>query len=109
MNNSSLNMANGISAGALIAIAVVGLVIVVIAFWAQVNIIRRAGYSGWWVLILFVPVVSWIMILIFAFAQWPVTREVRYLREQLAQARAGQPGYGYPPGTPPYGAGYPQQ
>jgi hypothetical protein len=50
------------------------------------------------------------MILVFAFAEWPVTREVRYLREQLAQVRGGQQGYGYPPGTPPYGGGnYPQQ
>lgn len=103
MNNNTINTAAGFSAGALIVGLVIGLVVLVIVIWAYVNIIRRAGYSGWWVLILLVPVVGLIMTLVFAFAEWPVTREVRYLREQLAQLRGGQPG------TPPYGGGYPQQ
>jgi hypothetical protein len=41
-------------------------------FIPYVMIIRKAGYSGWWVLILFVPIVNFIMIWVFALARWPV-------------------------------------
>ena len=39
-----------------------------------VMILRKAGYSGWWVLILFVPLVNIIMLWVFAFANWPILR-----------------------------------
>jgi uncharacterized membrane protein YhaH (DUF805 family) len=35
-------------------------------------IIRKAGYSGWWVLVTFVPLVNLIMLWVFALARWPV-------------------------------------
>jgi uncharacterized membrane protein YhaH (DUF805 family) len=36
-----------------------------------VMIIRKAGYSGWWVLVYFVPFVNIIMLWVFAFSEWP--------------------------------------
>jgi uncharacterized membrane protein YhaH (DUF805 family) len=39
-----------------------------------VKILRKAGYSGWWCLILLVPLVNIIMIYVFAFADWPALR-----------------------------------
>ena len=39
-----------------------------------VMIIRKAGYNGFWVLMLFVPLVNIIMLWVFAFANWPVLR-----------------------------------
>ena len=36
-----------------------------------VIIIRKAGYSGWWYLILFVPLLNIISIYMFAFKTWP--------------------------------------
>jgi hypothetical protein len=68
-----------------IAIAVLGIV-------AAVKVITKAGYSGWWILIAFVPIVGSIFLLVFAFSTWPVTREVEMLRTQVA----GGGGYGRP-------------
>jgi len=42
-----------------------------IFFVPVVAILRRAGYSGWWVLLWFVPVVNVLALWIFAFARWP--------------------------------------
>lgn len=36
-----------------------------------VKIIRKAGFSGWWVLLLFVPVVNLIGLWVFAYSEWP--------------------------------------
>ena len=36
-----------------------------------VKILGKAGYSGWWVLLGFVPLVNLIMLWVFAFADWP--------------------------------------
>jgi hypothetical protein len=72
-----------------IAIAVLGIV-------AAVKIVTKAGYSGWWVLIAFVPFVGSVFLMVFAFSTWPITREVELLRAQLAgggwHARLGEYG-----------------
>ena len=34
-------------------------------------IVKKAGFSGWWALIIFVPIVNLVMIWIFAFISWP--------------------------------------
>ena len=36
-----------------------------------IKILGKAGYSGWWVLLLFVPLVNAVMVWVFAFADWP--------------------------------------
>jgi uncharacterized membrane protein YhaH (DUF805 family) len=51
---------------------IIGLIFTVVMFIPYVMIIRKAGYSGWWVLILFVPIVNFIMLWVFALARWPV-------------------------------------
>lgn len=76
-----------------LAIAVLGIV-------AAVKIVTKAGYSGWWVLIAFIPVVGSIFVLIFAFSTWPVTQEVEMLKRQLGSDGYGGPGgYGGRPGS----------
>lgn len=35
-------------------------------------ILRKAGYSAWWVLIALVPLLNIIMFWVFAFSRWPV-------------------------------------
>ena len=54
-------------------ILIIAFVVALIAFiiWINVRILNKAGYSGWWSLILFVPIVNIIMIYVFAFSQWP--------------------------------------
>ena len=39
------------------------------------KILVKAGYSGWWCLIGFVPIVNIIMLWVFAFADWPSLRQ----------------------------------
>lgn len=39
---------------------------------AIVRIVQRAGFSGWWALITFVPVVNLLALWYFAFVQWPI-------------------------------------
>lgn len=36
-----------------------------------VKILHQAGYSGWWVLISFIPLGNIVGLWIFAFARWP--------------------------------------
>jgi len=84
-----------------IAVAVLGII-------AAVMVITKAGYSGWWILIGFVPIVGSIFFLVFAFSSWPVTREVERLRSQVASGlgRFGDPG-GRHSGRPGPGSGSP--
>jgi len=48
--------------------------VLIIYFIPAIMILRKAGYSGWWCLILLVPLVNIIMIYVFAFADWPALR-----------------------------------
>jgi energy-coupling factor transporter transmembrane protein EcfT len=88
--------------GVLVVGGIAWLAVVVIGVLAYVKIISKAGYSGWWVLILLVPIVNIVMILVFAFKEWPIQRELRELRGWADQIQRGnpaqqsylQPGYG---------------
>ncbi len=57
--------------GASIWQIIVVLVFVAAAIWLPVRILHRAGYSGWWVLLNFVPVVNIVMVWVFSFQSWP--------------------------------------
>ena len=88
--------------GALLAV-IIAFYVVLIAFfiWCYVRIIRRAGYSGWWILMSLVPIGNLIMLAFFAFKEWPIRRELDYLHRHAAMT--GLPGYGAPPSQ--YGPG----
>lgn len=47
-------------------------VIIGLAVWPQYLIMEKAGYKGWWALLVLIPVVGWVMIWVFAFRRWPV-------------------------------------
>jgi uncharacterized membrane protein YhaH (DUF805 family) len=40
-------------------------------------ILRKAGYSGAWSLLMLIPVVNLIAMYVFAFSNWPVLRRAR--------------------------------
>jgi hypothetical protein len=72
------------------ALAVVAFMIFV---WG--TIFQKAGYSFWMALLMIVPIVNLIWLLIFAFSEWPIQRDLNMLR-------GGRTG-GFPvmpPGTP---------
>jgi len=62
-----------------ILIYVALIVLMVIAWW---KIASKAGYSGAWALILFVPIANIIFFLIFAFSKWPILQELEFRRQQ---------------------------
>jgi len=70
------------------------LAILAITIIAGVKIVTNAGYSGLWILMIFIPLVGFIMALVFAFADWPILQELR-------QLRAASGAYGPPPGAVP--------
>jgi len=72
-------------------------VLMIVAWW---KIASKAGYSGAWALIMFVPVINFIFFLIFAFSKWPVQQELEQRRMQ---------GGGFPPNVPMGTPSYPPQ
>lgn len=85
-----------------LSIIAIYLLILILIFWAYIRIIRRAGYSGWWILIGLVPLVNLVMLLIFAFKEWPIQRELTQLRAMTGQS-------GYRTGPPAVAGGYPTE
>jgi hypothetical protein len=50
---------------------VLGLVLI-IPFWL---LFSKAGYSGWWSLLMLIPIVNLITLYVFAFSDWPALRK----------------------------------
>jgi hypothetical protein len=97
MNTDTTYTVNSMSGGAIAALSIGGLILAIVFFIAYIQIIRRAGYSGWWVLVLIVPLLNIVMLLIFAYKEWPIQRELRELRgwaEQI-QRNQGPPNAGF--------------
>ena len=95
----------GLAVGALIGMMVLYAALIAFGVYLYVRIARKAGYSGWYAALLFVPVANLVVIVMFAFKEWPIEAEVRMLR----QSAYG----GYPPvaayGASPYAAAPVQQ
>ncbi len=72
----------------------------VLTIVAGVKVISKAGYSGWWILITLVPVVGFVMFLVFAFSKWPV--HARLEAAERSRSSGGQMG---PYGWEAYGGG----
>ncbi|ACV79373.1 DUF805 domain-containing protein [Nakamurella multipartita] len=116
MNNNTYDLSTW-GVGAIVGASLLGLVIWVVFLIAYIKIISKAGYSGWWVLIMFVPIVNVVMLLIFAYKEWPIERELAELRSWANQIQRGpgpqqfgnsqQFGGGQPGGPQPYGGGQP--
>ena len=94
---------SGLGIGIFGVLGLVYLAIVAVSIWATVRIIQRAGYSGWWVLMALVPIANIVMFFVFAFAEWPVHRELAQLRAAVGGGYGGAYGGGYGDG---YGGGY---
>jgi len=96
-----------VTAGAGAAIFAVVMVIVYVAmigfgFSMYWRIIGKAGWPGWYSLGLLVPVLNLVLIVMFAFKEWPVETENRVMRQQLGFGGYGgfPPGLAQPPGCP---------
>jgi hypothetical protein len=66
---------------------------------SAVSIVRKAGYSAWWVCAGLVPLVNIVMLFAFAFSDWPALRVTR-LGNVDAGRPGGHPGFSYAPAPP---------
>lgn len=57
--------------------------------WLYGTIARKAGYSFWYALLLFVPIANIVFLILFAVKEWPIEARVREL-EQYTGARRYQ-------------------
>jgi uncharacterized membrane protein YhaH (DUF805 family) len=62
---------------------VIGVVLLIFLFSIWWKIFKKAGYSGALGLLMFVPVINFIMLLILAFSRWPIQRQLEQLEQQL--------------------------
>ena len=47
------------------------LAVVVFVIWMSVRVFHKAGRSGWWCLLLLVPILNIVTVWVFAFVRWP--------------------------------------
>jgi hypothetical protein len=74
--------------------ALIGIFVYIIPFWM---IFKKAGFSPWLALLLFIPLANIIILYVLAFSQWKVVPAPQYA--------GGYPPQAYPPAYPP--AAYP--
>jgi formate hydrogenlyase subunit 3/multisubunit Na+/H+ antiporter MnhD subunit len=76
------------------AFLLVGLIFFALTIAAYYVILKKTGYNPWLSLLILLPGIgSLIILLMLVFTEWPVEREVKQLRAQLAMGGTG----GYPP------------
>ncbi len=68
----------GLGMPELLIIAIIG-IIIVLPNW---KVFSKAGFSGWWSLLMIVPVMNVLLEYYLAFAEWPIHRELLILRKQ---------------------------
>jgi hypothetical protein len=75
----------------------IGLLVLVFVVFLWWRIFAKSGNAGALSLLLFVPIANLILIIWFAFSEWPIEKEVKALRAQ--QSMGGQR-YAPPAGQP---------
>ncbi len=68
--------------------SLVAIIFSVVIYW---KIFSKAGYSGAMGLLMFVPIANIIVLCILAFGEWPIYKELNYLRQQVARGQQYQP------------------
>jgi len=60
--------------------SVVAIIFSAVVYW---RIFSKAGYSGAMGLLMFIPIANIVVLCILAFGEWPIYRELNYLRQQV--------------------------
>lgn len=55
-------------------------IIILIGWW---KIWTKAGYSGWWSLLILIPIVNLLSLLYLAFGHWPIEKQIEEQKNQL--------------------------
>ncbi len=67
----------------------------VLSIVAGVKVIAKAGYSGWWFLITLIPIVGFVMFLVFAFSRWPIQERLEAAERSNRQSGGAGGPYGW--------------
>jgi energy-coupling factor transporter transmembrane protein EcfT len=67
---------------AVMVIVVVALLMTILVVWLLCRIFKKAGYCWAWGLLWLVPIGNIIVLLMLAFGDWPIHKEMRRLKEQ---------------------------
>ena len=108
-NNGTGTVDTGALTGIILSSVIFGMLVIIIAVVIYWRIFSKAGYNGAMGILMLVPIANIIVLCILAFGEWPIYKELKYLRQQATQ---GQQYPTYPPaGTPqqyPSSPQYPQ-
>ena len=61
----------------------ISLAILLVLMWPYVKIVQKAGYSGWHVLWMFLPIINLVMLFVFAFSRWPIEEKMERLESRI--------------------------
>jgi hypothetical protein len=101
-NNGTGTVNTGALAGIIISSVIFSLVAIIFAVVIYWRIFAKAGYSGALGLLMFVPIVNIIMLCILAFGEWPIYKELNYLRQQAMRGQQYPPSPQQFPSSPQY-------
>ena len=73
------------------------LAVFVFSIYVAWRIFSKAGYSGARSLWMLVPIANIIIIIMFAFSEWPIQREINQLRQATGGGQPQYPQYAQPP------------
>jgi len=96
MNHGGSELAPVFALGFSLIILFVGLVVFVLTIVIWCKIFSKAGYSWALGLLMLVPIANLVMMLVLAFSDWPVHRELRLLKQAMSPAQV--PAVQQPPG-----------
>jgi len=86
-NNGTGTVNAGAMTGIILSSLIFSLIFIVIFAIIYWKIFAKAGYSGAMGLLMFVPIANIIVLCILAFGEWPIYKELKYLRQQAAQGQ----------------------
>ena len=76
MDQNSANAATALFAGVSVIVWIVTLAFIALTFVVNWRIVSKAGYSGALSLLLLIPLVGWLMMIVFAFSKWPIEQRL---------------------------------
>jgi len=107
-NNGTSSVNTGAVTGIVLSSVIFSLIAIIFAVIIYWRIFSKAGYSGALSLLMFVPIANIIVLCVLAFGNWPIYKELNYLRQQEAQGQRNPVApQQYPQSSSP--AAYPQQ
>ena len=100
-NSGTGTLDTGAATGIILFSAIFGLAAIIFSVVIYWKIFSKAGYSGAMGLLMFVPIANIVVLCILAFGEWPIYKELNYLRQQAVRGQQYPPSpQQYPPSTP---------